>query len=189
MEGATSKIERTKNGWVRKTLKRQAKKTATLIETQLAIQNWSASILKPENGFKLLFTPAARESSYKNSYEMEEINNEHPIDTITSPELQKEIELYFKYAYAANYYPSDFELYEQPDKRVALLDFDKFGILSKTNKTVIFPYRGTVSLNTAPVEALYSENLSQHIQKIMRGSGKARKYTRNYTRKLRSRKN
>lgn len=179
MEGATSKIDRLKNGWVRKTLKRQAKKTTTPVETQMEIQNWSASILTPENGFKLLFTPKARESSYKkNSYEMEEIDNENPIDTITSSELQKEIELYFQYAYQAGFYPSDFELYEQPDKRIALIDFDKFGTISKTNKTVEFPYRGKLPLNTTPIEALYSENLSQHIQKIMTGSGKKRTQTR-----------
>lgn len=175
MEGATSRVNLLKNGWVRKTLKRKEKKRATPVANQLELQRWSAATLTPKNGFRVLFTPAARESNAENSYEMEYIDDSHQIIQINDPVLQAEVESYFRLAKEAGIYPSDFELYRQPDNRVALLDFDKFGKI--VGRTVVFPYRQPVSLNAVPKEALYTEALAARIQGIMSG-GKRRKTRR-----------
>lgn len=180
MEGATSKLDVVKNGWVRKTLKRKEKKKATPIETQLEVQTWSAGILTPAHGFHILFTPKARASTVANSYEMEFIDISNPIDTIKDADLQAEIEKYFRKAKDANIYPSDFELYVQPGGQVALIDFDKFGKIQADGRTVLFPYRGSVLLNTVPKEALYSKNFANRIKDIMKG-GRRRKTRRRST--------
>ena len=177
MEGATSKLDVLKNGWVRKTLKRKEKKKATPIETQLEVHTWSANTLTPAAGFHILFTPKARASTAANSYEMELIDTSNPIDTIKEPDLQAEIEKYFQKAKEVNLYPSDFELYVQPGGQVALVDFDKFGKIQADGRTVLFPYRGSLSLNTVPEESLYTKNLANRIKNIMKG-GRRRKTRR-----------
>jgi hypothetical protein len=169
MEGATSTLELLKNGWVRKTLKRKEKKKAMSVESQLIRHTWSSQILIPSHGFHILFTPPARASTSSNSYEMGLIDTSNPIVQIDTPELEAELELYFKKAKNAGYYPSDFELYLQSDGRIALVDFDKFGTIHSETRTVVFPYRGSVSLNTVPEEALYTEKLAKRIQSIMKG--------------------
>lgn len=167
MEGATSKVNIINNGWVRKTLKRREKKKATPVSKQFEIHTWSASILTPKNGFHILFTPAARVSNTPNSYEMERIDDSKQILKVEDPGIEKELESYFRVAKDAGIYPSDFELYLQPDGRVALLDFDKFGKI--VGRTVVFPYRLSVSLNAVPKEALYTEALATRLQRIMTG--------------------
>ncbi len=173
MEGATSTLEPLKNGWIRKTLKRSAKKKATPMAKQLELQTWSSGILTKPNGFKILFTPQARSSSVHNSYEMEMIDVSDPVVKIDEKDLQAEIETYFRLAKAAGVYPSDFELYRQSNGRVALVDFDKFGRIS--GKTVDFPYRAPVSLNTIPEEYLYTEALAERLRNIMKGGRRNRK--------------
>lgn len=180
MEGATSRLEDLKNGWVRKTLKRKEKKKATPIETQLEVQTWSAGILTPANRFHILFTPKARASKTNNSYEMELIDTSNPIQVIDAKDLRAELESYFQKAKEANLYPSDFELYRQPDGRVALVDFDKFGKIQNDARTVVFPYRGPVSLNKVPEEALYTESFAKRIQELMKGGRRRKTRRRKY---------
>ncbi len=170
MEGATSKVNLLKNGWVRKTLKRKEKKKATPVARQLELQRWSAAILTPKHGFRILFTPEARASNAANSYEMERIDDSNPITKIEDAALEAELESYFRLAKEAGIYPSDFELYKQSDTRIALLDFDKFGTIQ--GRMVNFPYRHSVSLNTVPQESLYSEAFASRLQGIMKGGGR-----------------
>ena len=186
MEGATSTVTDLGNGWVRKSLKKKMRRSeVTPMGRQLELQQWSAGVLTADNGFKLLFTPQAKANAGSNSsYQMEKIDIRKPVEKIEDPELRKEILSYFSFAKKAHLYPSDFELYLQPDNRVALLDFDKYGVIDESEKIVTFPFRGSIALEEAPVEALYTEELSSHIQKIMKG-GRRR---RSGTRKLRRRK-
>ena len=175
MEGATSKIENIGKGWVRKTMKRKAKGTKIHpIATQVAIQIWSAETLVPANGFKLLFTPNAKAEEAANSYQMEKIDDSNPITNITDNALEKELIAYFRLAKAGGYVPSDFELYEQPNKKVALLDFDKYGIIDESGKHVVFPYMGKKSLKSIPREALYSEELHEKLKNSLNGGGTGR---------------
>jgi hypothetical protein len=175
MEGATSVVHKLKNGWVRKTLKRKAKKSNSHSAVkQIEIQQWSSKTLNPENGYKLLFTPEARVNANKNSILMKEVDTSKPIHKIKDAGLVKEILAYFAAAKKSGYYPSDFELYEQPDGRIALLDFDKYGILTGSKRRASFPFRGAIRLNEAPVEAIYTEDLSEKIKNVMRGAGRTR---------------
>ena len=177
MEGATSIVHKLKNGWVRKTLKRKAKKSNShSAAKQIEIQQWSARTLVPENGFKLLFTPEAkRNNANANSILMREIDTSKPIEKIKDAGLVKEILAYFAAAKKSGYYPSDFELYEQPNGTVALLDFDKYGILTASKRRASFPFRGPVRLNEAPVEAIYTEDLSEKIKGVMKGGTRKRR--------------
>lgn len=173
MEGATSTVSNIGKGWVKKTLKRKAKKTSILpMDTQYKIQVWSSELLQPKNGFKLLFSPSARPSTNANSYEMEKILTDKQILKISNPALKKEVIEYFRHAKAHGYYPSDFELYEQPDGRIALLDFDKYGVINKEKKTVLFPFRGEIPLDHEPREAVLTISLSRQLKNIMKGGRK-----------------
>lgn len=176
MQGATSNVLNLKNGWVRKQLSRKMKRSNKVMpmEKQVEIHRWSAKILTPDNGFRILFTPALRNPK-NNSYEMEIIENTNPIEKITDPQLHKEILDYFKAAKAAGFYPSDFELYQQRDGRVALLDFDKYGTIRGGD--VVFPFRGSLPLHHQPTEAVYTEELTRQLQNIMKG-GRHRKTRR-----------
>jgi hypothetical protein len=170
MEGATSRIENAEKGWVRKTLKKQAKKSKIhQIPKQLEIQQWSASILTPAHGFEILFTPKARVNVKDNSYLMEKIDDSSQITRIEDSRLEEELVRYFSVARKAGYMPSDFELYEQPNKKVALLDFDKYGIIELDGKHVTYPYLGKKTLKSIPREALYSEGLHEKLKNSMKG--------------------
>jgi hypothetical protein len=187
MEGATSFVTNIGEGWVKKTLKRSVKRSSiTPMEKQLEVQTWSAGILKPENGFKLLFTPAAKPGQSKNTYLMEKINISRPIEKIEEPKLVAEVLNYFSLAKQNNLYPSDFELYEQPDGRIALVDFDKYGQIEASGTDVIFPFRGKIPIDSVPMEVMYSEDLSKNIKNIMKGgSRKKMRLTKRKTRKTR----
>jgi hypothetical protein len=183
MEGATSTITNLGNGWVRKTMKRKAKGTKIHpIQKQLEIQKWSADTLTPANGFKLLYTPRAKANAASNSYQMEMIDDSKQISRIELPELESELIAYFQLAKKNGYMPSDFELYEQPNKRVALLDFDKYGILDTSGTHVVYPYAGRKSLKSIPREALYSEELHKKLKNSLKGGSRRGRKTRKATR-------
>lgn len=171
MQGATSTIINLGNGWVRKQLTRKAKRSGKLtpIAKQREIHAWSASTLTPENGFTILFTPTIRITGKNNSYEMEKIDSGTPIEKIPAA-LRPEIIAYFRAAKAAGYYPSDFELFLQSDGRVALLDFDKYGLVQDRN--VIFPFRGTVSVNHEPIASMFNSSLVKEIRTIMKAGAR-----------------
>ena len=174
MEGATSKIIPLGNGWVRKQLTRKSKKNTriTPIKQQIEFHKWSAATLTPANGFTILFTPSVRATGANNSYEMQQIDSSKMMEKITHPALKAEVLRYFQLAKAKGYYPNDFELYVQPDGRVALLDFDKFGLIQSDG--VAFPFRGKVPLNHEVREAIFSESLARQIQSVMKGGRRHR---------------
>jgi hypothetical protein len=178
MQGATSDIINLGDGWVRKQLTRKSKRSnkITPIAKQIEIHQWSTKTLRPENGFVVLFTPMIRMTGKNNSYEMEKIDDSNPIEKVPTP-LRNEIIAYFTAAKASGYYPSDFELYLQPDGRIALLDFDKYGIIR--DRLVTFPFRGVISLNHEPIASIFNSSLVKDIRNIMKGGH----------RKIRRRKN
>lgn len=179
MQGATSDVINLGNGWVRKQLTRKAKRSGKLtpIAKQIEIHDWSARTLQPENGFTVLFTPRIRMTGKNNSYEMEKIDIGSPVEKIPVP-LRTEILDYFKAAKANGYYPSDFELFLQPDGRVALLDFDKYGIIR--DGIVVFPFRGTVSVNHDPIASIFNSSLVKEIRTIMKAGARKTRHRKNH---------
>lgn len=133
MEGACGKILETDDPKV--VIKRMPKKSSAhkCILTQRApmqckIQTWAHELCKPENGFKVLRVPKAWGSN-ECEYYMEKIDITKPI-TPERSDLIHDLQLLYEKGLASGYYPCDYELYEQRDGSVAMVDFDKFGLWS-----------------------------------------------------------
>lgn len=72
---------------------------------------------------------------------MERIEVEAPLDLLqihTHPVLE-DLRAFYKAAQEASLFPADYELYQQKDGRVAMIDFDKFATWNPDG-TVRFPW-------------------------------------------------
>ena len=125
-------------GLVVKRIHRRLKHRAKCLDAraQCAMQQWCASLLTPGNGFSVLFTPRAwlpdsAEAASERQYVMEQIDCSSGLSPLSvaadplSPEAA-ELRRFYEKAQAAGIFPCDYELYRQPDGRIALIDFDKF---------------------------------------------------------------
>jgi hypothetical protein len=127
-EGASSVVTALPGGWIRKTQKRSARRTArNSIETQQRLQAWAATHLAT-GGYIHLFSPACRSSTVPHSYEMQQIDvSADPWFLHTFPtEFRAELERFFTaFEVACGYRLWDVEFFLQPDGRVAIVDFDQ----------------------------------------------------------------
>ena len=130
---------------------------------QCAMQQWASSLLRPANGFSMLFSPRAwleepakAQSPGKadeNRYSMQRIDCSLEINPCalfaseTDLQLASELRLFYEKAKAAGIWPCDYELYRQSDGRVALIDFDKFSRWRKTpsGDEIVFPWGATIT--------------------------------------------
>lgn len=143
MEGACGKILSTENPQVvlKKIHRRnrpQQRTSSLRAEKQAEIQEWAR--LTCEGSCKLLYVPRAWDAE-RFAYKMDRINTENPlplVDVKTHPVLS-EIKAFYKKAQEASVFPADYELYIQPDGRVAMVDFDKFASWS-SDGSVTFPW-------------------------------------------------
>ena len=103
---------------------------------QCSIQSWAHTLCKPSNGYSILYVPRAWDPEM-HQYKMDLINTETLLvnEGIPVAELQK----FYRDAKLEGIFPCDYELYQQPDGRVAMVDFDKFGRWL-TDGTVLFPW-------------------------------------------------
>lgn len=128
-EGACGKIYETSDSEVViKMVKRGHRKSHGARE-QCRIQSKISQILCEGNGFSLLFAPRAWGATEK-EYSMDRIDCSRPVDILCNDidGLDRELAMFYMKAMAYEIFPCDYELYLQPDGRVALIDFDKFGI-------------------------------------------------------------
>jgi hypothetical protein len=156
MEGACGQILETENAGVvvKRIKRRQAGGNRSKCHDagkQCEIQSWTSALLRPVNGFSLLFTPRAWHQASstgetdKRAYAMERIDCSTEVNpgelNSESPELA-ELRLFYEKSKAAGIYPCDYELYRQPDGRLGLIDFDKFGSWTETENgdEVVFPW-------------------------------------------------
>jgi len=127
-EGACGKIFETSEPLiVVKRLRRGHRKSHGAVE-QCRIQSKISQILCEGNGFKILYTPRAWAAN-ENQYSMERIETASPVEILDNKidGLSRELAIFYMKAMAYEIFPCDYELYLQPDGRVALIDFDKFG--------------------------------------------------------------
>jgi len=103
---------------------------------QCTIQSWAHLICKPENGYKLLYVPRAWDAQ-AHQYTMERIDIEMPLTNEGIP--ADELKAFYRDAKKEGIFPCDYELYKQPDGRVAMVDFDKFARWLPDD-TVVFPW-------------------------------------------------
>jgi hypothetical protein len=117
-------------------------------DEQCKIQMWASDLLKPVNGFTVLFTPRAwlTDSTSEREYAMERIDCSTEINPCELSESQEagELRLFYEKAKSVGIYPCDYELYRQPDGRLALIDFDKFARWNQKEE-IVFPWGAVIS--------------------------------------------
>jgi hypothetical protein len=138
MEGACGMISVIRPGIVRKTLKRTRRGVTVMDATEQSAMQELARQVALSLGLKKVYVPRAWRETDR-SYIMEEINVDTPLElpALEHPsanELARWVSALLKHSILA----LDFEAYEQPDGRVALVDFDKFGKIE--GATVILPW-------------------------------------------------
>uniref|UniRef100_A0A6C0KP71 Uncharacterized protein n=1 Tax=viral metagenome TaxID=1070528 RepID=A0A6C0KP71_9ZZZZ len=146
-EGSSGIIISWNSGIVRKKLKKQQNPTLTLQE-QKNIHNIAESITKQ---LHILKVPKLYiDFLYPAYYLMEKVDTEEPIwlgdplvysqyNSKFLKDLKKELHTFWQSMWNYGYAAWDFELYLQPDDRVILLDFDKFGKRLLTNPSLTDP--------------------------------------------------
>ena len=145
MEGACGKIIDTEDpAIVIKKIHRRLKHRSKGVTAakQCEMQQWASSELTPANGYHILFTPRAYSTSAdKSEYAMERIDCSSQVEVgpCTSAEILEELKALYAAAKKICLFPCDYELYRQPDGRIALIDFDKFGSWSNIEE-VTFPW-------------------------------------------------
>jgi hypothetical protein len=144
MEGACGKILSTDDGSVvikkihRR--KRAQQRTCSLsADGQARLQEWAATVCA-SSGFTRLTVPRAWGAD-RFTYKMERIDVSKPLEllSVKTHPVKEELRVFYEKARQASIFPADFELYIQPDGRVAMIDFDKFAQW-KTDGSVVFPW-------------------------------------------------
>lgn len=109
---------------------------------QYKIQSWAHSLLSQANGYNTLYVPKAWDAEL-HQYKMERIDTTIPLTDgdVSEVELKK----FYREARSRGIFPCDYELYQQPDGRVAMIDFDKFGDWL-SDGSVVFPWGEIVSV-------------------------------------------
>lgn len=144
MEGACGKILDTEapNVVIKKIHRRrraQQRTNSLSAEEQAAMQTWAASVCRTA-GFSRLFVPKAW-GAEKNLYKMERIQTDTPLELakVVDHPVRTELQQFYSFARKASIFPADYELYIQPDGRVAMIDFDKFASWQEDG-SVRFPW-------------------------------------------------
>jgi hypothetical protein len=148
MEGACGKILSTDDPLVviKKVYRRnrpQQRICSLRAEEQARMQEW-ARMLCVSLRLPLLFVPRAWEAE-KYQYKMSRIDVSKPLsesDYKTHPVLA-DLKSFYTKTKELGVYPADYELYLQPDGRVAMVDFDKFARWNQDG-SVEFPWGLTV---------------------------------------------
>ncbi len=136
MEGACGKILDTEDPRVviKKVHRRnrpQQRTCSLRAPEQARMQKWANNLCHEER-FRVLYVPRAWDI-HDHEYKMERIDVTKPIERkeIASHAVLHDLQLFYKAAKKAKIFPLDFELYEQQDGRVAMIDFDKFSTWEK----------------------------------------------------------
>ena len=150
MEGACGKILETDDPKIviKKIHRRnraQQRRSSNGAEKQASIQEWARKVC--EAGCKLLFVPRAFEAE-KFQYKMERIDVTQPLELqhIAQHPVISDLQIFYRQAKEDFIFPADFELYIQPDGRIAMVDFDKFATWLD-DSTVQFPWGVTASVS------------------------------------------
>ncbi len=143
MEGACGRIVSTDdpNVVIKRVYRRnrpQQRSCSLRAEEQARMQEWARRLCL-NTGFKLLFVPRAWDAE-KHSYKMDRIDVATPLEMtdVKGHAVLEELKAFYAAAMAASVFPLDYELYVQPDGKIAMVDFDKFS--SWKDGTVTCPW-------------------------------------------------
>ena len=144
MEGACGKVLGTEDpAVVVKQVYRKARAhrrtTSLRAPEQAKMQAWAHELCVKKT-FKTLYVPKAWDAE-AHQYKMERIDVSTPVELITvkAHSVLSDLKEFYQQAKQEGIFPADFELYQQADGRVAMVDFDKFGEW-KTDGSVVFPW-------------------------------------------------
>jgi len=158
MEGACGKILDTEDPKVviKKVHRRNRAhyRTGSLrAEQQMRLQECARKACEAAQ-FKLLFVPKAW-GAERFQYKMERIQVDKPLELmdVKNHPVLEELKAFYSLAKRNALFPADYELYVQPDGRVAMVDFDKFGKWLFIRGEVVFPW-GQVSKDKELLEPL-----------------------------------
>lgn len=140
------------------------------VMTQKRLHHLAERIIS-ENQFKILSTPHVYLDNL-DKYEMDRIdtsriiypgdpNHGHPIDPELFETLSQELAIFWKIMFGSGFAAWDYELYLQPDGRVMLIDFDKFGFrMTSGPVSISMPnvMRGSRSLLCVPDLRFFFQN-------------------------------
>jgi hypothetical protein len=138
-EGACGKIISTDDAKVViKRIHRHLKHRAKCLDAkrQCEIQQWASALLTPANGFSTLYAPMAWAADER-QYFMQRVDCTEQLDP-TDMRVRADLMRFYERAREVGIFPCDYELYLQPDSRVALIDVDKFATWQDTS--VKFPW-------------------------------------------------
>lgn len=120
--------------------KRAQQRTCSLgAEGQAKMQMWARGVCA-DAGLLLLFVPRAWDPDTY-TYKMERIDVSRPlfIQEVKGHAVLQDLQAFFRRAQQQGIFPADFELYVQPDGRVAMVDFDKFATWGQDG-SIVFPW-------------------------------------------------
>jgi hypothetical protein len=144
MEGACGKVLATEDpAVVVKQVYRKARAhrrtTSLRAPEQAKVQMW-AHDLCVQKGFKTLYVPRAWDAE-AHQYKMARIDVSQPVEltTVKDHSVAAELKEFYLQTKKEGIFPADFELYQQADGRVAMVDFDKFAEW-KADGSVLFPW-------------------------------------------------
>ncbi len=145
MEGACGKILATKDPAVvikkiHRRKRAQQRPSSLTAEEQARLQEWAAIVCKD---LPLLIVPRAWDAQ-RFQYTMERIDVTRLLEDPRGHPVLNDLKIFYDRAKAAHIFPTDYELYLQPDGRVAMVDFDKFGTWNDDG-SVVFPWGLTMS--------------------------------------------
>lgn len=140
MEGACGKILESENlsvviKKVHRRRRAQQRTRSHRAPEQCRLQSLSARLTEH---MKLLYVPKAWDPE-EHQYKMERIDVSKPLIDFPQHKIFLELKEFYELCKKQKIFPCDYELYEQPDGRVAMIDFDKFGTW-KEDESVEFPW-------------------------------------------------
>ncbi len=139
-EGSNGIILLVAPGWVEKIGKRKG--VGLDILTQIRIHTLCLTCLSEPGFTGKLFAPELQGMLYR--YRMRRVDTSNPISLFEMPHLLPEVCSLWKLMWRNGFALYDFELYLQPDGRVAILDFDKT-CFRQTNTALLnmvqFPFK------------------------------------------------
>ena len=149
MEGSCGRILNTDdpNVVIKKVYRRnrpQQRSCSLRAEEQARMQEWARGVVWSLQ-LKTLFVPRAWDAE-KHQYKMDRIDVSKPLqeDQIKTHDVLADLKAFYAKAKDRGVFPVDYELYIQPDGRVAMVDFDKFSTWHKDG-SIVFPWNSTLT--------------------------------------------
>lgn len=141
-EGSNSRIYSFNGGYVQKIVNRDTSAHDSI--TQKRIHRLCRQITAEANG--KIFVPSLIIGAKQDDYCMERVDTTDPVTLVEDSSLLLEFASLWKIMWYYGFALLDFELYRQPDGRIALIDFDKTCFRQTANQECIITFTFTLDI-------------------------------------------